>query len=245
MIFAEEHIQKLLRRAALFQHLAGLVSEPDAELKERVVNGFQRLDPIGEPQENGSQQENLFVRTRRAWEQADPDKLRTDYARLFLLRSPHPLNETAYGEGRRLAGRENELADINGFYRAFGVEVSKENPDLPDHLTTELEFYSTLLMKVAYAESLGLFEEAEITLEANKAFLEDHLGRWVGALCREVNERKAPSPYPESLSLIESVVAAECGFMGAKPSPLTEPLAQTPLDKEPLTCPLAGSGRKK
>ena len=58
--------------------------------------------------------------------------------------------------------RSNYLADISGFYKAFGVEVDCERPDA---LKAELEFMHYLIFKEINAP---VREKAEICLDAQK-----------------------------------------------------------------------------
>ncbi len=81
--------------------------------------------------------------------------------------------------------RTFEMADVAGFYKAFGVAVDKgsEGGERVDHITAELEFMNLLAVK----ESLALQEEgegdhAETCRHASRAFLRDHLGRWAPRL---------------------------------------------------------------
>jgi putative dimethyl sulfoxide reductase chaperone len=234
---AEASIQKRLRRAALFRHLALLVSEPGEDWKLRVLESFHRMGAVEDLFEGDEAGVESYRLARNAWEAAASDRLATEYVRLFLLRDSCSIHETSYGDGRRMAGRENEMADIAGFYTAFGLELSGDRPDLPDHLATELEFYSALLMKGAYAESCGLTEAAEIVHSAAARFLESHLGRWPAALREAVEEQRAASPYPESFRMIEIVAAGECARMKVEPAPFTERLPAGPLESDTLSCP--------
>ena len=44
-------------------------------------------------------------------------------------------------------GKGNTLADIGGFYQAFGLTLDRGIHELPDHIAVELEFYGLLLLK--------------------------------------------------------------------------------------------------
>jgi TorA maturation chaperone TorD len=73
-----------------------------------------------------------------------------------------------------------ELADIAGFYRAFGVEITP-GTERPDHIAVELEFMHLLAVKEVVAagrEDGG--EHARICRDARATFFRDHLGRWFG-----------------------------------------------------------------
>ena len=82
--------------------------------------------------------------------------------------------------GEHLAKHEFQrghlLADIMGFYRAFGVVPQQERPDA---LSSELEFMHFLIFKQMHAKELGNQEEEEsksqVCLEAQVKFCLEHL----------------------------------------------------------------------
>lgn len=94
---------------------------------------------------------------------------------LFATELLAPAAETAY-ELDKAARRAAELADIQGFYRAFGLELA--TPLEPDSLVAELEFLSLLLQKKAHAAAARQTDGEDICAKAYHDFLADHLGRW-------------------------------------------------------------------
>jgi TorA maturation chaperone TorD len=151
------------------------------------------------------------------------------------------LHETAWGDGRRIAGRTLELADVAGFYAAFGFAPSSVEPDIPDHLCAELEFAGLLRIKEAWAIARGRRAQARIARDAARAFLADHLGRWVHALTHALTEYGAASPYREMGDLVALVVAAECRDRGARPESATGRLPFDTMQEESFACPLAAN----
>lgn len=102
------------------------------------------------------------------------------YIRIFTLSdSPDcPRYETAY-LAKDLFQLTAQMADIAGFYRAFGVEAKEGNR--PDDICTELEFMSFLCRKQAFAvEQLGR-HAARQAARAQRLFLAEHLSRWAPA----------------------------------------------------------------
>ena len=85
-------------------------------------------------------------------------------SRLLLL-GDCPAYETAYAHP---FSRQRELADISGFYRAFGVQIEGERPD---HLAVECEFASLLCTKEAIAGASGREEERVTTRRARASIL--------------------------------------------------------------------------
>ena len=66
------------------------------------------------------------------------------------------------------------LADINGFYKAFGLQITKERPD---SLSVELEFMHYLIFKAHHAASKDGDSggKAEICLQAQCKFFNEYL----------------------------------------------------------------------
>lgn len=142
------------------------------------------------------------------------DDLRSEYLELFDKKEGHiPLYETELGAGQSLA-KGNRLADLGGFYRAFGVEIGGLDqetplPELPDHVSVELEFYGYLLLKEAQLERTAQQEGVEIVRDAERKFLADHLGRFVPRVRLEL-ERAASDEYRRIFDYCAELVRAEC-----------------------------------
>lgn len=98
-----------------------------------------------------------------------------EYNNLFLIGLSAPNFETAY-EIDKSSMKGVEISDINGFYNAFGLKISK--PIEPDNIQSELEFLSLLLQKKIFLEENSDKEGAQVCMDGYKKFLKDHLGRW-------------------------------------------------------------------
>ncbi len=85
-----------------------------------------------------------------------------------------PGYETAY-RGTEIFNHTTIMADIAGFYRAFGLKVGGERPD---QITVELEFLAFLAYKEAVLCEEDDNDQADICVDAERAFLTDHLGDW-------------------------------------------------------------------
>ncbi len=95
----------------------------------------------------------------------------------------NPLHETEYGKARAMT-KGAQLADIAGFYKAFGfgLDESKDFREMLDHLAVELEFYGLLLLKEYHLRGLEDSVGTDLVLDAQRKFLRDHLGTFVDAL---------------------------------------------------------------
>ena len=116
---------------------------------------------------------------------ADGSSLTAAYDRAFEVSNGAelPPNETAHAPETPQEGltKTYELADIAGFYRAFGLEV-EPGGERVDHIAAELEFMHFLAVKEALANERGETEKAEICRDGAASFLSDHLGRWTSKL---------------------------------------------------------------
>ncbi|MDJ0269679.1 MAG: molecular chaperone TorD family protein [Aigarchaeota archaeon] len=76
------------------------------------------------------------------------------------------------------------LADIAGFYAAFGMQLTKDIP--MDHLAVEMEFMAHLALREAYAVLHRNEEMFDTVVDAQRKFLRDHLSR-TAAYIRALN----------------------------------------------------------
>lgn len=107
------------------------------------------------------------------------EELQAEHRRVFGLVGSQ-CYETEFGLPHEFR-QSQELADLAGFYRAFGFHMGGRVRERPDHIAVELEFMYLLCLKEAYAEVHGLREQVEISRNAQAAFLKDHLGTWIEA----------------------------------------------------------------
>lgn len=116
----------------------------------------------------------------------DNKTLIAKYDELFglLLSRDCPPYETEYCPQTFSVYRSNQLADIAGFYSAFGVEPSRTSPERADHIVLELEFMSWLILKETRASEISGEDSAnaQVCREAQQRFLTDHLLWWAPAL---------------------------------------------------------------
>lgn len=131
-----------------------------------------------------------------------------------------PLHETEYGRSAGMS-KGNDLADLAGFYRAYALELNADEGDheLYDHLSVELEFYTSLLARLALVTHRGDAEGVEVVEATRKSFLRDHLGRL--ALALQAHARLDPeSAWAPALKATLDLVFDECAAVGVAPAPL-------------------------
>ncbi len=112
-----------------------------------------------------------------------------EHNRLFEGGVTCPPNETAYV--RRDKGVI--LADIAGFYRAFGFEPAEGTGEKLDHVIVELQFTGLLLVMAGRAAADGRPIDETTTRQALASFASDHLGAWIDLFCERLAQ---VSPLP-------------------------------------------------
>lgn len=111
------------------------------------------------------------------------DELERSYQKCFTLTySPDvPAYEVAYVSSE-VFRQTQELADIAGFYRAFGAELGGGKRERVDHIAVELAFMQLLCLKEAFAAEHKDAEHLRVCREAQRSFLRDHLLCWAPSL---------------------------------------------------------------
>lgn len=148
----------------------------------------------------------------------DPIGLQSEHVRVF----GHTLSEecspydTQYGEPH-IFQQAHILADIAGYYRAFGLEVSDWAKERLDHISIELEFMAFLAYKEAFALTAHGEEPARICREAQRRFLNDHLGRWGPAFTRRLEAEAGGGFYRTLAQVTGKFLAFEADALGVTP----------------------------
>lgn len=228
-------IQRTLGRSAVYQLLALAFSYPDAEsldelrvLVEDVAEHSVATDfSLGED----------LQRLAEALSRVHLTELCGEHSFLFSREVPCSAHESEYAFDPFAKSRQ--LADIAGFYQAWGLRVAQDHRGLPDFIATELEFMSLVLRKQVYALAQGWSDRSDLSAHAALAFLEDHLGRWVPTFCADVQEITGGAGFfAAAAALCDRFVAEEVRRSGIRPDRVRSrviPLADT----EPFQCGLA------
>jgi DMSO reductase family type II enzyme chaperone len=145
-----------------------------------------------------------------------------------------PPNESGY-LGDALFREENVLADIAGFYRAFGLLIGSEERERPDHVTVELEFMHVLTLKEAFALVHHGAAEVGICRRAQRRFWRDHLGRWLPSFGLLLAAR-VPAGFYKDVGVILKEFADVEGRALGKTEVALKPRPPQPLPFEELDC---------
>ncbi|MBI3327120.1 MAG: molecular chaperone TorD family protein [Nitrospinae bacterium] len=148
--------------------------------------------------------------------------------------------ETLYGS-EDIFQEVQALADIAGWYRAFGLMVAPEAKERVDHIGVELEFMYVLAYKEAYALERDAMDRAQLCVEAEAKFLQEHLGRWGPLFARLLGKGAHDGFYRGLAQGLDAFLGMELARFEIDPLPLMQPQpAPLPRGAEPACdeCPL-------
>ncbi len=215
-------------RSRLYQLLAAAFAIPNGEfhravqsgalIDEVVRNGAALPYPLAQAEEPA---------TRQGLEQGGPSQkeLQTEYVGLFDVGMPRPPCPLYGGEYQK--NRQGVMEELVRFYNHFGVRLSGRTRELPDHITTELEFMHFLTFREVTA--LHFQQSRDSYLRAERDFLARHLCAWLPML-RERLERRQPGAdhpgrvfYRTLVRFTEAFTSGDLAYLEALVSSLAPP----------------------
>ena len=150
--------------------------------------------------------------------------------------------ETEYGPDNGFH-QPQQLADISGYYLAFGLRPMIAGETRSDHIACECEFMDFLSRKQAHlldrldANADGdLAETLEVTDMAARSFLRDHLGRFGRAFAARVAAEDGDGYFGVLGRVLLQFVDAECGRVGVEAGPVDLIVRPEEIDETPMAC---------
>jgi DMSO reductase family type II enzyme chaperone len=130
------------------------------------------------------------------------DDLQLEYTRLFELASP--------GRGCSLHGgiyrgpRMKNMEELLRFYNLFGLSLVEGQSELPDHITTQLEFLQFL--SYCEAELLAGGLTAADQRRARRDFIARYPARWIPQLQDRLADKQAMEFYRNLVAILIAVL---------------------------------------
>jgi len=221
-----EKVKRLLTLSQAYQFLSSSLFEPDKGHLE-LLNDKEYMDEVGSclAEIGDSKLSESFDHVKKGLQHSTLDALLDEYRYTFgstTVATDCPPYEM-YFSGSHIFQQTQDLADISGFYRAFGLEVSKDDTaNRWDHVAVELEFLHFLTYKQAYAIENHGDKEQESCLTAKKKFLNAHIGRWIKAFSRAVESKSPSGFYGKAAKLASDFVHFDMQNLGVSADEIEE-----------------------
>lgn len=145
-----------------------------------------------------------LIKLEKALKAAAPSELEGQHFRLFGPAPACPL-ELAFHATKDPNGQAKTIADLAGFYRAFGVESEQRADGLPE----VLEFLAYLEIKRVHAELKGWTEKRDIAADASEKMRGELVVKAVGSVARKLQAAGAPEFYLQLAALCRALVGGK------------------------------------
>lgn len=184
------------------------------------MGGERAKQKIAALQKQLDQIEKLVAAECVNWQLSD---LQSEHRRVFtnVITLDCPPYETLFGNDHVFA-QSHVMGDIAGFYKAFGVELSKDIHERLDHLSVEFEFMHFLTYKESYSRCHDGVEKTDIVVDAQKKFVKNHIGRWVPLFCRMLAKKADSGLFKLVADSMSDWMDFEVAFLGVTPQPYSE-----------------------
>ncbi|MBI4371154.1 MAG: molecular chaperone TorD family protein [Elusimicrobia bacterium] len=130
-----------------------------------------------------------------------PAELEAQHFRLFGPAPACPL-ELAFHATHDPYGQAKKIADLAGFYKAFGVESEERADGLP----AVLEFLAYLEIKRVHAELNGWSRQRDVVVDASTKLREEIVFKAFGVIARKLHAAGAPEFYLQLSALCRSLL---------------------------------------
>lgn len=198
-------------RAAVYRYLALAFSDPFAG----AADALERQWPLAEAalRKLGLAADAAACAAASV---ADDGALKRAHLAVFghAVSKDCPPYGSEYGQAH-IFEKTQTLADVAGFYRAFGLALAEGVHDRPDHIAFELEFMEFLCLKQVLAEAREHSpERVAFCVKAQRQFLGDHLGFWAFSFAHRLQQKPEPGPFAAWAGLLEAFLGQELPAAG-------------------------------
>lgn len=150
-------------------------------------------------------------------------------------RGPVSPYETEYGN-EALFQQPQELSDLMGFYRAFGLSLKDHVKERADHVSCESEFLMFLALKEAYAHENNEHELVAEICKAQKLFLRDHFARFLPSFAAKLQREDSAGFYAALAAFCLALISAECARLNISCGPTNLGLRPADDSRVPMAC---------
>jgi TorA maturation chaperone TorD len=174
-----------------------------------------------------------------ALERPDPEALTATYVALFghTTRGTICACETEYGADNTFH-QPQQLADISGYYLAFGLRAATGADVRADHMAAECEFMDFISRKEALylATRPDDAETLETAQQAGRTFLRDHLARFGRAFASRVIAEDPAGYFGALATVLFELLNAECRRLLIANGPVDLAVRPDVPDDAPMAC---------
>jgi TorA maturation chaperone TorD len=242
-----EALDQVLARAVIFQTLSLAFQAPTMPRLQQMqaTTGFGTFR-MALAQQDGVRFQRLADRLLRV-SRPTVGALSGRFVRLFghTARGLVCACETEYGPANGFH-QPQQLADMAGYYRAFGLQPLVAADVRLDHVACECEFMDFLNRKEAVLLSEGPSADNDemiaVTRRAERGFLRNHLARFGCALATRVVQEDREEYFGTFGEVLLLVLQSECTRLGIEPGPSDLAVRPEVDDEVPMAC---GDGKSE
>ena len=200
-------------RSTLYGFVSTLFSDPESEkfsmmknpkFQKMVLNSCLQFDENNESELSGTFQKVISMVNELNRETIQNENVSIFGHTLSKQTAPYALEHL---KSTDVFFRTQKLADLNGFYQAFGMEV--ECVERADHIATQTEFLSYLILKELVAIKKNLEEEIEICQKAFIDFHQEHFFDWAKMFSENLIEKVEGEFYPAAGKFLWGLICKE------------------------------------
>lgn len=207
-----------LARSALYGVIASVFRRPDDPLF-RTFSSHQEqralTEAIGLLGAGGFERmQSAISHLCEAAEATNHDTRMFAFVQLFghTARGVVPPYETEYGTGGPFF-QPQEMSDIVGFYRAFGLDLDPRRHERLDHMSCEAEFMCFLCAKEAYAADAGDASTAQAVRRAQRLFMRDHLSAFAQTVFANMARQASAIWHAAAAEFGSAFIESECAYL--------------------------------
>ncbi len=229
-------VSRAVARACIYQLLSQALTYPDDDVvaamvetdlpQAREATAFLPVDLNPELAAFGDQMADISL-----------SELKSLHGHIFshVVSADCPPCEAFY-TAKEIFQETSELADIAGFFKAFGLALAES--ERVDHISVELEFMHFLTYKEAYAQTHHDPDKARFCRQTQRKFLRDHLGRWGTHFARLLDQKADGGYYSCLASLLEKFISSEVAFLRVNPEVALASQEWRATDSDESSCPI-------